>query len=324
MHARIIASLAGLVLVLVAALPAAPQSWPPQRPVKIVVPFAPGGNTDGIARIIAQPLTEAFGQPFIVENRPGAAGGLATEGVAHAAPDGTTLLMGTPTQFSLLPATGKAQYDPVKDFAPISVIGTNPYVLAVHPSIPAKTLGEFVDYVRSQPNKVTYAAPVFGGLSHLTMVLFLKRAGLEMQPVSYKGGATPMTDVIGGHVPVYFALLSDVLPYANGETVRLLAVSSERRVAALPNVPTVAESGFPGFKAVTWNGLLAPGGTPKEIVDAVAAEVARATKDTKNIERLSAFGVDPLGNSPQEFAALIAADLIQWGEAVKLAGIQEK
>jgi tripartite-type tricarboxylate transporter receptor subunit TctC len=323
MRQTIICGFAGVVLALTAVLPAHPQAWP-QRPVKIVVPFAPGGNTDGLARIISQPLTEAFGQPFIVENRPGAAGALAAEAVAHAPPDGSTLLVGTPTQFAVLPAMAKAPYDPVKEFAPISVIGTNPYVLVIHPSIPARTLTEFVDYVRGQPNKITYAAPVFGGLSHLTMVLFLKRAGLEMQSVSYRGGATPMTDVIGGHVQVYFALLSDVLPHASSESVRLLAVSSEKRATALPNVPTVAESGFPGFKAVTWNGLLAPAGIRKDIVDAIAREVARAAKDSRFIEQLAAFGVDPVGNNPAEFAAMITADLALWGEAVRLTGLQEK
>src|SRR5262249_9691604 len=300
------------------------QTWPQQRPIKIIVPFAAGGNTDGIARMIAQPLNEAFGEPVVVENRPGAAGALAAEAVARAPADGHTLLMATPTQFSLLPATGKAPYDPVKDFAPISIIGTNPYVLAIHPSIPATNLKEFVDYVRSQPNKINYSAPVFGGLSHLTMVLFLKRAGIEMNPVSYKGGSAPMTDLIGGHVPVYFALLSDVVPHAKSGAVRLLAVSSEHRLAAIPDVPTVSEAGYPGFKALTWNGLVAPAGTPADVVNRIAGEVARAARDPKLIERLAGFGVDPLGNRPEEFSAIIAGDLALWGEAVKIAGIQDK
>src|SRR5262245_19758632 len=167
--------LAAIALAAIPVEPAESQTWP-QRPVKIVVPFQAGGNTDGIARIIAQPLSDAFGQPFVVENRAGGAGAPATDAVARAPADGYTLIMGSPTQFSVLPAMGKAPYDPVKDFAPISAVGTNPYVLAVHSSVPAKTVAEFVDYVRRQPEKVTYAAPVFGGLSHLTMVLFLKRA----------------------------------------------------------------------------------------------------------------------------------------------------
>ena len=186
------------------------QIWP-QKPVKIIVPFAPGGNSDGIARLIAQPLGDAFGQQFVVENRPAAVGAVAAEAVARSSADGHMLLMGSPSQIAILPVTTKTAYDPVKDFAPISVIGTNPYVLVVHPRIPANTLAEFVDYARGRPDKLDYVAPVFGGLSHLTTVLFLKRAGLEMTPVSYKGGAAPLADVIAGHVPIYFATLSEAM-----------------------------------------------------------------------------------------------------------------
>jgi tripartite-type tricarboxylate transporter receptor subunit TctC len=299
------------------------QSWP-QKPVKIIVPFAPGGNTDGIARLIAQPLGEAFGQQFIVENRPGAAGAIATEAVVRSPADGHTLLMGTPSQIAIAPAMTKTPYDPVKDIAPVSVVATNPYVLVVNPEIPVKTLAEFVAYVRKQPDKLPYAAPVFGGLSHLSMVLFLKRAGLEMTPVSYKGGAAPLADVIAGHVPIYFATLSEAVSQAKSGAIRLLAVSSEKRVPQLPDVPTFAESGFPGFKALTWNGLMAPAATPKENIDRLAKEVSRAVEEPKFAERLAGFGVDPLGNTPEEFAAMVAADIALWGEAIKIAGLREK
>ncbi|HEU4359537.1 MAG TPA: tripartite tricarboxylate transporter substrate binding protein [Xanthobacteraceae bacterium] len=299
------------------------QVWP-QKPVKIVVPFAPGGNTDGIARLIAQPLGDAFGQQFVVENRPAAAGAIAAEAVARSSADGHMLLMGTPSQIAIIPLTTRTAYDPVKDFAPISVIGTNPYVLVVHPRIPANTLAEFVDYARGRADKLDYVAPVFGGLSHLTTVLFLKRAGLEMTPVSYKGGAAPLADVIAGHVPIYFATLSEAMSQAKSGAIRLLAVSSEKRVPQIADVPTFAESGFPGFKALTWNGLMAPAATPRNTIDRVAKEVSHAAKDAKFAERLAAFGVDPLGNTPEEFAAMIAADIALWGEAVKIAGIQAK
>jgi tripartite-type tricarboxylate transporter receptor subunit TctC len=299
------------------------QAWP-QKPVKIVVPFAPGGNTDGIARLIAQPLGDAFGQQFVVENRPAAAGALAAEAVARSSADGHMLLMGTPSQVAILPLTTRTAYDPVKDFAPISVIGTNPYVLVVHPRIPANTLAEFVDYARGHPDKLTYAAPVFGGMSHLSMVLLLKRAGLEMTPVSYKGGAAPLTDVIAGHVPIYFATLSEAMSQANSGAIRLLAVSSEKRVAQIADVPTFAESGFPGFRALTWNGLMAPSAMPTDTVERIAQEVSHAANDAKFAERLAAFGIDPLGNTPAAFAAIIAADIVWWGEAVKIAGMQPK
>ena len=317
--------LASLVVVaaVVAGEPAWSQVWP-QKPVRIVVPFAPGGNTDGIARLIAQPLGETFGQLFVVENRPGAAGAIAAEAVARAPADGHTLLMGTPSQIVIIPAMTKTPYDPVKDLAPISVVGTNPYVLVVHAGIPARTLAELAAYARRQPDKLAYAAPVFGGLSHLSMLLFLKRAGLEMTPVSYKGGAAPLADVVAGHVPIYFATLSEAVSQARGGAIRLLAVSSENRVPQIADVPTFAESGFPGFKVLTWNGLMAPAGVPKETIDRIAKEVSRAVKDAKFAERLAAFGIDPLGNTPVEFAAMIAADIAMWSEAIKIAGVQEK
>ena len=317
--------LASLVVVaaVVAGEPAWSQIWP-QKPVRIVVPFAPGGNTDGIARLIAQPLGETFGQLFVVENRPGAAGAIAAEAVARAPTDGQTLLMGTPSQIAIIPAMTKTPYDPVKDLAPISVVGTNPYVLVVHAGIPVRTLAELAAYARRQPDKLAYAAPVFGGLSHLSMLLFLKRAGLEMTPVSYKGGAAPLADVVAGHVPIYFATLSEAVSQARGGAIRLLAVSSENRVPQIADVPTFAESGFPGFKVLTWNGLMAPAGVPKETIDRIAKEVSRAVKDAKFAERLAAFGIDPLGNTPVEFAAMIAADIAMWSEAIKIAGVQEK
>src|SRR5260370_27161630 len=202
-----------VIAALVAGEPASSQIWP-QKPVRIVVPFAPGGNTDGIARLIAQPLGETFSQLFVVENRPGAAGAIAAEAVARAPADGQTLLMGIPSQIAIIPAMAKTPYDPVKDLAPISVVGTNPYVLVVHAGMPARNLAELAAYARRQPDKLAYAAPVFGGLSHLSMLLFLKRAGLEMTPVSYKGGAAPLADVVAGHVPIYFATLSEAVSQA--------------------------------------------------------------------------------------------------------------
>jgi tripartite-type tricarboxylate transporter receptor subunit TctC len=219
----------------------------------------------------------------------------------------------------------KTSYDPVKSFAPISNIGTNPFVLIVHPSVPVNNVAEFVTYVGRQPNKLSYVASSVGSLAHLSMALFLKRAGLEMTPVTYKGGgAAPLTDIIAGHVPAYFTSLSDVVPHRTSGVLRLLAVSSDRRAPQIPDVPTMIESGFPGFKTLTWNGLMAPAGTPKEIVDRIAKEVARVVKDPTIAARLASNGVDPLGNSPEEFAAMIAADIALWAEAVKIAGVQEK
>jgi len=316
--------LASAVLAAVAlAQPARSQDWP-HKPVRITVPFGAGGSADTIARFTAQRLGEAFRQQFVVENRPGAAGVLAAEAVMRAPADGYTLLMGNRSQMTIAPAVSKTAFDPVKDFAPISTVATNPFVLVVHPSIPVNNLAEFVEFVRNQPNRLAYAASGAGSLSHLGMVLFLQRAGLEMTAVTYKGGAAPLADVIAGHVPIYLANLSAVVPHATSGALRLLAVSGEKRAPQLPHVPTFIEGGYRGFTAFTWQGLLAPAGTPKDIIDRIAIEIARAVKDGKFVEHLASDGYEPLGNSPQEFAAMIASDVPLWADVVKAAGVQEK
>jgi len=305
------------------ARPARAQSWP-QRPVRIIVPFPPGGNSDAIARVIAAHLGDALGQQFVVESRAGAGGAIGAESVARAAPDGYMLFLGSPSQIAILPNVAKTSYDQVKDFSPISIIGTNPLVLVANPGLPARTVGELVDYVRAQPVKLSYGTAGVGSIAHLTAVLFLDRAGLQMTPVTYRGGAPAIADVIAGHIPIYFPNLSEALGQAGAGTLRLLAVTSDKRVPQLPDVPTLDEAGFPGFKVFTWNGLMAPAGTPQDIVTRIADEVGRAVKDPKIAERLAGMGVAPLGNRPDEFAALIAADNQMWSTAIRLAGIQEK
>jgi len=320
---KILLSLFAVVAALGWASVAQSQGWP-QRPVKILLPFVAGGSTDSVARVIAQRLSVAFGQQFIIENRAGASGAIAAEAVARSPADGYTLLMGAAGPITITPAASKTSYDPVRDFAPISNVGTNPLVLVVHPGVPVHTFAEFIDYARRQPNSVTFAGSGVGSMTHLAMALFAKRAGLEMVPVMYKGGGAAMTDVLAGHVDAYLANLSVTVPYAATGALRLLAVSSDMRAPQIPHVPTFIESGFPGFRAITWNGLLAPRGTPKEIVDRIAQEVSRAVKDPKIAEHLTASGIDPLGNSPDQFAAQIAADIALWAEAVKIAGAPEK
>lgn len=299
------------------------QDWP-QRPVRILVPYAAGGNSDSMARISAQHLSEAFKQPFVVENRVGANGAIAGEAVARATPDGHMLLWGVLAAIAIAPAMNTVPFDPAKDFAPISVVGTNPFVLIVNKDIPVKTVAEFIAWVKSQPNKLSYAEGSAGSVTHLSMALFLKRAGLDMTNVSYRGNAPALTDVIAGHLPTMFSNLSDALPHAATGAIRILAVSSGQRVAQLKDVPTVAESGFPGYDVVTWNGLMAPAGTPKPIVDRIAAEIAKAVKEPKFVERLTSFGADPSGITPQQFSALIASDLKLWAEAVEVAGVKPK
>jgi tripartite-type tricarboxylate transporter receptor subunit TctC len=315
------------LLIVVAAIasanPVHSQEWP-QRPVKIVVPYAPGGNSDAIGRVIARHLGEAFGQPFVMENRPGASGAIAAEAVARSPADGYTLFLASLTQMAIMPAAIKTSFDPLKDVVPISAISTNSLVLVVHPSLPVKSVAEFVAYAGNQHGQLTYAAAGVGSITHLSMALFLKRAGIEMTPVMYKGGAPAMTDIIAGHVKAQFAIAASVVPYAVGDVLRLLAVSSAQRMPQIPHVPTISESGFPGFQVLNWTGLVAPTGTPKGVVDRTAREVSRAVKDPKIAALLTATGVDPLGNTPEEFAAMIAADVALWGEAVKIAGVREK
>jgi tripartite-type tricarboxylate transporter receptor subunit TctC len=299
------------------------QDWP-QRPVKIVVPYAPGGNADGMARMIGQRLGEVLGQQLVVENRTGAGGTIAVESVVRAPADGYTLLWGVQPQIVIIPAMQKVGYDPVKDIAPISVLATNPFVLTVNGRLPATTVAELVAWVRAQPGKPSYGSSGVGSVAQLAMALFLKRAGLEMTPVHYRGNAPALADVVAGHVPAMFSSLADALPHAASGSVRLLAVSGARRAAQVPDVPTVSEAGYRGYSVVTWNGLMAPAQTPKPIIDKVAAEVARAVKDAAFAERLTRFGVDPLGNSPAEFADLIQAELKLWAEAVEIAGVRQQ
>jgi tripartite-type tricarboxylate transporter receptor subunit TctC len=312
-----------LSLTLIAGLVthAGAQDWP-NRPVKIIVPFAPGGNADGMARIIGQRLGEVLGQSFVVENRTGAGGVIAVESVARSPADGYTLLWGVQPQIVIIPAIQKVPYDPVKDLVPISVLATNPFVLVVNGKLPVKSVAEFVSYVKAQPAKLSYGSSGIGSVAQLAMALFLKRAGLDMTPVHYKGNAPALVDVVAGHVPVMFSSLADALPQAQAGNVRLIAMSGLKRAAQVPDVPTVAETGYAGYNVVTWNGLMAPAQTPRPIIDRVAAEVARAVKDPAFAERLTKFGVDPLGNSPAEFVKLIEAEIPLWIEAVNIAGVK--
>jgi tripartite-type tricarboxylate transporter receptor subunit TctC len=299
---------------------AAAGEWP-DKPVRIIFPYAAGGAADVTARLIARRLSYRFGQPFIVENRPGANGVLATNTVARSAPDGYTLLWAVTPQIAIAPAMTKVPYDPNRDFVPISAVCTNRFALLVNAGVPVRTVPEFVAYARAQPKGFTYAEGGAGSITHLSMVLLLNRAGLNGTNVTYKSTMLALTDVMAGHLPAMFGVFGDALSQANSGAVRLIAVSSEQRSAQAPDVPTVAESGFPGFKTMSWWGLMARVGTPKDIVDRIAAEVRGAPRDAETVERLTALGVDPLGNSPDEFSAMVRADIELWAHAVELAGL---
>ncbi len=307
---------------LILALPVASisQQWP-QRPVRIVVPFPPGGVTDAIARITADWLGPRLGQPVIADNKPGASGAIAAEYVARATPDGYTLLMAATPQLAIVPHVQKIPYDPVKDFSPVAIVGASAFGLGVNDKLPPRSLAEFVDYVRARPGQLNFASPGAGTVGHLTMALFLARAGLKMEAVLYKGGGPAMLDVLSGAVPVYFGNLNELLPHLASGRIRVLAVSGDKRTTQLPSVPTVAEQGYPGFRTDTWNGVVAPAGTPPEVVERIAREIAAGCQDADFVARLDRIGVDAVCSSPAQFAQAIRRDLELWKEAVRAAGI---
>jgi tripartite-type tricarboxylate transporter receptor subunit TctC len=313
-------SLFAALIVLVAS-PAQAQ-WP-QRPVKVLVPFAAGGNIDVMGRLAAARLSEAFGQQFVVENRVGGNGVIAAEAVARAAHDGYTLLWAPTSVIAIFPAITKVGYDPVKDFAPIGLFSVAPQVLIVNPKVPAHSVPEFIAYVRSQKDGLAYAGgggP--GSASNLIMSIFLKRAGLQMTGVSYRGTAPALTDLIAGHIPAMFIPISEALPQARAGAIRMLAVSGGTRSHEAPDVPTVAEQGFPGFHMVSWTGLVAPAGTPADVVDRIAVELGRALDDAGFVEHIRSAGGEPApGRGPASFAVFITSEIALWGEAARLAGV---
>ena len=299
----------------------AQNSWP-QRPVKIVVPFAPGGNTDSIARSTAERLTQGLGQLFIVENKVGAGGAIAADYVAKSPADGYTLLMAAMPVMAILPIITKTNFDPLKDFVAISNVGSNPFVMGVHKSIPATTIEEFVAYVKKNPGKFNYASGGSGSVSHLSAALFVKRAQIEMAHISYKGGAPAVTDLLGGNVQMYFGNFSELFPHVSGGNIRIIGVSSNSRVAQLPQVATIAESGFPGFKTLTWNGLMAPAETSPAIIARLTEAVVKAVKTESTMAKFIQIGVDPIGNSSKEFSETLRSDIAIWSEAAKAANLK--
>ncbi len=317
------------VLALIAAIgflgwPAHADTWP-ERPVKIMVPFAAGGPSDSMARITAEDLSAALGQTFVVENEPGAGGAIAGATVVRAASDGYTLYWATPGQITILPAIAKLSYDPTKDLLPITAVGENRFGLVVNPkTLPVATIGQFIDFVRAQPGKIAFASAGAGTITHLAMELLARRANLRMIGIPYKGIAPAFTDVIAGHVPTMFASLADAIEQDKGGTVKLLAVSSRDRVSTVPDVPTVSESGVPGFHIVSWNGLMAPFGTPRVVIERIADEIGRAARTPAFAERLTRLGFAPVGSTPQEFAAAISAEIPIWMEAVRSAGLKPR
>ncbi|MFN9489148.1 MAG: Bug family tripartite tricarboxylate transporter substrate binding protein [Betaproteobacteria bacterium] len=298
------------------------QSYP-VKPVRIVVPFAPGGNVDINARAIAPGLNEIFGQQVLVENRAGAGGMIGGEFVARAPADGYTLLMASNSVYSVAPNVfSKPRYHPVKDFAAISGISNVPFVIVLHPSVPARNLKEFIALVKSRPGQMTMATAGTGTSNHLVGELFQISAGVRMTGVPYKGSGPALIDLIGGQVDSHVDQLTASMAYIQSGRIRALAVTTDQRAPLLPNVPTLAEQGLKGFDATTITGLLAPAGTPKEVIDRVHAAVVKVTAQQAIRDRFAALGATTLGNSPAEFADYIRQDYARWQKVVAAANIR--
>jgi tripartite-type tricarboxylate transporter receptor subunit TctC len=294
----------------------------PSRQVRIIVPFAPGGPTDVIARLLAQKLSDDAGQAFFVENHPGAGGNLGTAVVASAPADGYTILVAS-SSFVVNPSLyKKLPYDPLKDFIPISIIGASPNVLVVNPGVKAKTVDELRNLIKANPGKYTFASPGAGTTPHLSGELFRLSLGLDLVHVPFSGAGPAINSVIGGHTPIGFTALTTAVQQANAGTLRAIAVTGARRSPALPEVPTMAEAGLPDQEASTWQGVLVPAGTPGEIVEFLHRAVVKVVAQPDVKERFAALGFDPVANSPEEFAAQVKVEIAKWGKVIREADIK--
>ena len=310
-----------VALVLAAfALGAAAQGYP-TKPVRIINPFAPGGATDQLARLMAQKLTELWGQSVVVENRPGASGAIGIEAVAKSAPDGYTLAIATQTTHAANPALyAKLPYDPVRDFAPLTLAGSTPLALMVQPSLGVTDVAGLIAYLRANPGKLTYASGGNGTSQHLTMELLKTMTGTFVVHIPYKGAGPALVDFLGGQTNIMFDNLPTAMPHVKSGKVRALAVSTAKRSALAPELPTMAESGLAGFDLATWFAFFAPAATPKEITAKIAADMQRVLAQPDVRERLLAVGVDVIGSTPDELASFQRAELAKWAKIVKDSG----
>ena len=302
--------------------PALAETWP-TRPIRFIVPFAPGGGGDVVGRIIGQRMSDQLGKPLVIDNRAGGGGTLGCELAAKAAPDGYTLLLGNVGPIAVGPALyPKLAYDPVRDFAPVTMIASFPNLLVANPGLPFKTVPELVAYAKSRPGTLNFASAGAGTSTHLAGELFKSVAGIDVVHVPYKGGAAAMTDIIAGQVAYYFGTMPSSMPLAKAGKLRALAVTSLTRSPAAPEVPTIAESGYPKFETAAWYGLMFPTGTPREIVARTnaATMVVLALPDIR--ERLVHEGSEPLGSTPAQFGAYIKAEIAKWSAVVKAANLR--
>jgi tripartite-type tricarboxylate transporter receptor subunit TctC len=295
----------------------------PARPIRVMVPFPPGGSTDIVARIVAQKLSAQLGQPMVIENRGGAGGTLGTAVVAKAAADGYTLVIGTTSTHVVAPSVyTKLEYDPVKDFAPVSLIAVTPYLLVVNPALNAKSLGELVELLRAQPGKLNYASAGVGSTTHLAMEMLKSASETYALHIPYNGNGPAGTAVISGQVEILFGSMPAVLPHARSGRVRALAVGTPKRSPSLPEVPTVAESGYPGFDASLWLAIMAPAATPAPIIDRLHKETLAAVSSPETKEALDKAGAEAITSTPAELSAMIRDGVAKYANVVKSAGVK--
>lgn len=293
----------------------------PAKPVRVIVGYSPGGATDIMARFIAAKLTESWGQQVLVDNRPGAAGTVGADMVAKAPPDGYTLLMAASPEVAISPSLySRLPYDPLKDFAPITVAALGPFMLVVHPSVPAKSVKELIAFAKSRPNQLNFASGGNGTAIHLTGELFKTTAGIGMVHVPYKGSGPAVADLLGGQVHLMFEAIPVAMPHVKAGKLRALGIATSKRSPVAPELPTIAESGLPGFEGGTWYGLLAPSRSPKDVVMKLNAEIVRILKTPETHGLLSSRGVEPVGNTPEEFATFIRAEIVKWAKVAKDSG----
>mgnify|MGYP000520356467 CR=1 FL=1 len=318
--ARVKTCLTALALALAAiCLPAAAQY--PNKPIRIVVPFPPGGATDIVTRVVADKLTQSLGQPVTVENRPGAGGTLGSDLVAKATPDGYTLLMGSTSTHAVAPALyARLPYDPLKDFTPVANVAASPMILVVSPSLPVTNLKELIAYAKANPGKLSYASSGNGTVNHLTGEMLKGAIGADMVHVPYKGSALAFPDLFEGRVPLMFDYTISIVPQLKSGKLRPLAITSLKRSATVPDIPTMDASGLPGFESILWLGLFAPPGTPREIATRVNAEVVKLLQLADVREKFAQQGADPIGGSTEQFAATIRSEIAKWGKIVKDSG----
>jgi len=295
----------------------------PAKAIRMVVPFPAGGTSDIMGRIAGQKITEATGQQVIIDNRAGAGGNIGTEMVAKAAPDGYTLLTDPGSTLTIHPSLySKLPFDTLKDFAPVTIIAAVPNLLVVHPSLPVRNVKELIALAKARPGQLNYASTGAGQSTHMSMELFKVTAGIEMTHIPYKGSSPALTDLLAGQVPVMFDNMPSSLPHVKADKLRALAVSTLKRSPVLPALATVAESGLPGFEVSVWFGVLAPAGTPREVVARLNAILVKALVNPDMRERLAGQGAEPVGNTPEEFTAQMQRDIVKWAKVVKSAGIK--